>query len=316
MAITSRALAFASRWFDEATVRRTFEPLIADWQREWQDAPPSRRARVSLHGAAAFVCAVMVSMPQLARTAAPARVTNLVAIRMTRFIAVASALLLIPPLQQLPATGSTAAMLFFLLPSVITFVFPFSMVGAADAIRRHERLAPHVERATAAKLALIALLFMIVFGGWVVPAANRAYRIAGSPHGGQAPGVRELTTFELVTDPARAAAHEPFTGGADRATRVQGELNNRAALAVMPVLILWLRWRAIEGTSGRWWSPLPVSLATTLVIVVFGVSFFYGWQLERQLKLITGTGYWLPVMSFVVWGATADYFRRRPVPSV
>jgi hypothetical protein len=54
MAITTRALAFASRWFDEATVRRTFEPLIADWQREWQDASPSRRARVSLRGLAAL----------------------------------------------------------------------------------------------------------------------------------------------------------------------------------------------------------------------------------------------------------------------
>ena len=35
MRLTTRALAFASRWFDEATVHRTFEPLIADWQREW-----------------------------------------------------------------------------------------------------------------------------------------------------------------------------------------------------------------------------------------------------------------------------------------
>ena len=50
MALTTRALAFVSRWFDEATVRRTFEPLIADWQREWQDAPPARRRWVSLRG--------------------------------------------------------------------------------------------------------------------------------------------------------------------------------------------------------------------------------------------------------------------------
>jgi hypothetical protein len=42
MPLTHRALEFASRWFDESTVRSTFEPLTADWQREWQDAPPSR----------------------------------------------------------------------------------------------------------------------------------------------------------------------------------------------------------------------------------------------------------------------------------
>ena len=46
MALTNRALAFASRWFDETSVRRAFAPLIADWQREWQDASPSRHARV------------------------------------------------------------------------------------------------------------------------------------------------------------------------------------------------------------------------------------------------------------------------------
>ncbi len=34
MALASRALAFASRWFDPATVSSVFEPLIADWQRE------------------------------------------------------------------------------------------------------------------------------------------------------------------------------------------------------------------------------------------------------------------------------------------
>ena len=35
MAITSRALAFASRWFDPQTVECVFHPLVADWQREW-----------------------------------------------------------------------------------------------------------------------------------------------------------------------------------------------------------------------------------------------------------------------------------------
>ena len=71
MALTNRALAFVSRWFDAATVRRTFEPLIADWQREWQDAPPAQRWLVSLRGMRAFVLAVMVSSPQIILTSAP-----------------------------------------------------------------------------------------------------------------------------------------------------------------------------------------------------------------------------------------------------
>ena len=87
MAITSRALVFAQKWFDAATVQRIFEPLIADWQREWQDASPTRRARVSIRGLAAFMCAVIVSGPSLLRTHAPRSVTNHVAVRMARFIA-------------------------------------------------------------------------------------------------------------------------------------------------------------------------------------------------------------------------------------
>ncbi len=96
MAITSRALVFAQRWFDAATVQRIFEPLIADWQREWQDASPSRRARVSLRGLAAFICAVIVSSPQIAGTSAPSSVTNRVATRIARFTLPATALLTWP----------------------------------------------------------------------------------------------------------------------------------------------------------------------------------------------------------------------------
>jgi hypothetical protein len=85
MPLTNRALAFASRWFDAATVRGTFEPLIADWQREWQDAMPSRRAWTSARGLVAFICAVIVSGPRIALTPAPTSVTDRVAITMTRF---------------------------------------------------------------------------------------------------------------------------------------------------------------------------------------------------------------------------------------
>lgn len=46
MTLANHALAFASRWFDEATVRSTFEPLVADWQREMADA--RQRGRLPL----------------------------------------------------------------------------------------------------------------------------------------------------------------------------------------------------------------------------------------------------------------------------
>jgi hypothetical protein len=35
----TRLLRFARMWFDEHTVAHVFEPLVADWQREWEEAP-------------------------------------------------------------------------------------------------------------------------------------------------------------------------------------------------------------------------------------------------------------------------------------
>jgi hypothetical protein len=309
MAITSRALAFASRWFDPVTVSRVFDPLIADWQREWLDTSPTRRTGVVVRGFAAFLCAVIVSTPSLMRTHAPASVTNRVAIRMSRFIALASLPLIYPFLAQ---SGWSVVLLAAVVPQAITVVFPLSMIGAVDAIRRYERLAPHVERALAAKLGFVALLFMLAFHGFVVPAANQAFR-EGVSLGRPVPGVRELTTYQLISDPAMAAAHEPYTGGADRATRIQRELNSRATLALIPLVLLWIRWRAIDAGRGKWWSPLPAPLATTIVVAAFLVTSFYGFFLERDFDLPAGAGHWLPIAAFTCWALTAA-FRRRVMP--
>ena len=316
MAITSRALAFAARWFDPATVSRVFDPLIADWQRELVDTPPSRRARVGVRGLAAFICAVIVSSPSLLRTHAPSSVTNRVAIRMVRFIALVSLLLLTPALMQLADDGRRGILVLVLVPSVITTAFPFSMIGAADAARRSQRLAPHIERALALKLAIVSLLFMIVFGSFIVPAANQAFRVVQTEGG--APlvrSVRELTTWQLLNDPTLAAPQEPYTGGADRATRIQRELNNRAALALVPAFLLWIRWRAIDIGRGKWWSPLPAPLTAMIVIAAFAIVSFYGFHLERQLDLAAGTGHWLPIAAFGLWALTAS-LRRRVMPPI
>ncbi len=66
-----RALSFASRWFDPATVHRTFEPLIADWQREWYESAPSRRPWVSIRAWAAFICSAAISSPGIIATPTP-----------------------------------------------------------------------------------------------------------------------------------------------------------------------------------------------------------------------------------------------------
>ncbi len=78
------------------------------------------------------------------------------------------------------------------------------------------------------------------------------------PAGMSAParGVRELTTTELLSDPSRAHASETTNAGG-RAAMIRRELNNRAALALLPVLLLWLRWGMLDRPRRRWYSPLP-----------------------------------------------------------
>src|SRR5688500_20121589 len=64
MAPGSRLLAFASQWFDEGTVARVFEPLLADYQREWAETSRWGRAWTRVRGTAAFVIAVVALTPR------------------------------------------------------------------------------------------------------------------------------------------------------------------------------------------------------------------------------------------------------------
>ena len=311
MAITSRALAFASRWFDEATVRRTFEPLIADWQREWQDAMPSRRTGVSMHGLAAFVLAMIVSSPRIVLTPVPSRVTNRVAVRVARFTLLASALVFVPLSREMDPNRVSGVLALFLLPGVIVLAFPFAMIGAVDTIRSEGQLSPQAARSTALKLAMLATTFMLVWGGWVLPAGNQAWRVAMNPHRAAAParGVRELTTWELIAHPERVTASEHARGSgrssndpSARADGIRRELNSRASMIVLPVLLLWRRWSALNLESGRWFSPLPSWLAT--LAMVFGFLFFrfQDWFVEQILNLPAGAAAWLPLLILLAAG--------------
>jgi hypothetical protein len=317
MAITSRALAFASRWFDEATVRRVFEPLIADWQRQWLEAPRSRRALIALYGFSAFACAVIVSSPRIARTPSPAGLTDQIARRVTRFTALATALLMIPVFIELTtwwlkdASWIRASLYLLAVPSAITMVFPFAMTGAVDAIRHHQPMPPHVERAVLLKLGAFFVLFMLIYSGWVVPAAGQAARNAMNPERMSAPLLRveDLTTLALLFDPDRATVFAQGTYSASRAFSVQHELNKRIVLMALPLVLLWLRWRVFNLPRRRWLRPLPWMAAAPVAFAAFIALFFLGFLLEKQLRLPPGIGNWLPIAAFALWATVTKYCR-------
>lgn len=276
MRTTSRALAFASRWFDAATVERVFEPLVADWQREWQDASGFRRGLVHIRALTAFVCVTLISSHRILRQPTPSTVANRIVTRIARFTLVMTALSTLPYLSQQGALGLA---LLFLIPSGLVLAFPFAMIAAVDAIRRDHALSPQVERATAVKLAIAALLFMLTFHGFVVPAANQAYRTAGWSRTaaafpgsdismrGPRPGVRELNTYELLTD------HGFADGTRFLPEQVNRELGTRASLALLPLVLLWLRWNMLER-PGSHVARVPATAVAVAAFLVFG--FF--WQ--------------------------------------
>jgi len=185
----------------------------------------------------------------------------------------------------------------------MVLAFPFAMVMAMDAIRGGEPLPPHVERALAVKLGATAIALVVLFGGWVVPAANQVWRTEMAPDPAYVPprGVRELTTLELFTDPARATAPAPFTR-LGRAGAINREKHNRAVLALLPAVLLWLRWGQHQRPRRRWYSPLPGSIATVIAFVGFFSLYMASVAIEPKLNLSPGTGLWTPLVAFVLLG--------------
>ena len=309
MAITSRALAFATRWFDPATVSSVFEPLVADWQREWQNASPSRRLGVLIRGLAAFVCAVIVSSPRILLTPAPPGVADQIATRVVRFMAIGTVLFMIPPVMELgrwwarDASWVRASLFLFAVPMAMTLAFPFAMTGAVDALRRREAMPAHVARAAALKLGAVAIVVMLIYTGWVVPAASEAARSAMNPAGMSEPlrSMRELSTYELLMAPERASVFAPGSDLASQSVALQRELSERFARVSFPIVLIWLRWRARR--------PLPALASTAIAVaVLFAGSYGAAW-LEREWALWPGSTPWLVVALFVSWGLVARYCR-------
>ena len=145
----------------------------------------------------------------------------------------------------------------------------------------------------------------------VVPAAGQAARNAMNPERMSAPLLRveDLTTFALVFDPDRATVFAQGSYSASRASSIQHELNKRIVLMALPLVLLWLRWRAFNLPRGRWLRPLPWMAATPVAFAAFIALFFLGFLLEKQLRLPPGVGNWLPIAGFALWATVTKYCR-------
>lgn len=304
----TRLLAFASRWFDAATVSRVVEPLVADWQREWRDAPPSHRTWIRMRGVVCFAIAMTALAPRaLVLTPTPPAMLRRVVARLVIFLIASSAILSLPFLFELRriAPGRLAVVLFWLLPAGLAMVFPFAMGYIVDAIRRR-RVSP-VERIAVVRTSLAAVAFMLLFAGWVVPATNQQFRLTvkADPWHPPARGFRELTTYQLFTGTGPRAFGDPGEAYEVSRRRVQHE---RASLLLLPLVLIWLRWRALDHPSPQW--LLPPGLAAT---VTLGTYLILRWN-EQAIESVLGTGpgfgAWAPVIAFVILGLARSRVAR------
>jgi hypothetical protein len=306
-------LAFARRWFDERTVANVFEPLLADHQREWLDAAPAARLRVVMRTAAAFVIAMLAVAPRaLFLTPAPASTTRRV---IARVILSTTVLTVVGGLNfwreawmafaQHDINPAYRSAWFWALPSTVLVALPFAMGFAVDGVRR--RSTPSAaERLAVLRASIIAVTLIVTLHGWVVPQTNQQYRLAvwGDRSPAPARGVRELTTLQLFESPWLAKA-DPIP----RDEAIRREVHVRASFALLPIVVIWMRWRALSQPAPQW--LLPAWLAVALTFVTYGVMRGNELALEKMLRLEPGGGAWLPLVLFVSIGLMRDRVVRR-----
>ena len=308
---TDALLRLVRRWFDERTVTGVFEPLLADHQREWLDAPLPRRSWIAVRTVMTFATAILTLVPRAVfLTPTPPSMTRRIVARMILFVSVVTGLTLIPfaiDFRASPFVGGSvfpparfAEIMFWLLPSSMLLAFPFAMGFIVDGVRRSRTPTP-AERVAFLRAAMLGVVVMIAFHGWIVPAANQQFRLTVMAEANRPPsrGARELTTLQLFQAPSLARADK-----IDRREAIQREIHNRASFAVLPVILMWLRWRALNRPSARW--LLPAWLAAT---VTFGAYFVLRWndaRFEAVFNLVPGAGVWVALAALLLFGVIRD----------
>ena len=289
----TRLLQFARRWFPPSTITSVFEPLVADWQREWVDASPPRRTWIAMRGVGVFIRAALACSSEVLFVAPPAAMTRRVLARLIILTAMASVPFLIPFWLELRTMRIDVSipLAIWIIPSAIAAALPFTLGFSTDGIRRSGAGPTRAEWTMAVQLGTLAVLGLVVFQGWIVPAANQRYRAGMVKHeaftalsldatGEPARGIRELNTFELALEFAATPSSDHPQG---RANTLGRALYARVAFPVLVLVIMWLRWRAADTPRRRW----PTAITTPIALLLIGATYF---TLGAVFDLVLGGG--------------------------
>jgi len=294
----TRLLEFTRLWFSSTVVTTVFEPLMADWLHARVQKPAASRWRTDARWTAAFLSTLALSIPRAVLwTPAPAGTLRRPLARLIVSVAVISSVMLLPFLTELRTVAPLrlASLLLWLLPSIVAIAFPFALFCAVDAIRRSARPTP-AERITTLQFAIAGVVVTALLSGWPLPAANQQFRQSVGPQANVSRDLRELSTYELVVHPSRANSAEHFT----EAGYVRRELHTRGMMAVLPAVLVWIRW--VFVAARRRSSSTPAVGATIAVMAAFFPFYFLGINSEQPLGLRPGSGTWLPIAVFALVG--------------
>jgi hypothetical protein len=287
----TRLIEFARLWFSPAAVATVFEPLMADWLHARIQRPPASRWRTDARWAASYLSTVVVSLPRAVLwTPVPAETVRRPLVRLIVSTAVISGVMLLPFLTELRTVAAPrlAWLMLLMLPSIGAIALPFALFCSVDALRGSARPSA-AERITALRFALAGIVVTALLGGAAMPAANQLLRHSVGADANMPRGIRELSTYELAVHPSRANSADRF----NEAGYVRRELQTRSMMAVLPAVLVWVRW-VFLGARRRS-SPTPASGATIAVMAVFFTFYFLGINSEQALGLRPGSGTWLPI---------------------
>jgi hypothetical protein len=163
--IGDRVVRLARRLYGDDTARQVFEPLVADWQREWSSSPHSTavRMRIAASGAsalliAAVTCVVTGGLP-MTRTAF---MKGLLILALSSFAALALQVAVIS--QHLSNIWIFELRVWLALPRMLTFMIPLAILPTM-MLWRGLGLS---HRAAIITIAGASMLTVIV-AGWLVP---------------------------------------------------------------------------------------------------------------------------------------------------
>jgi hypothetical protein len=302
-----RVRAWLARVCSVETMTRIVDPTLADMRVEAKR--PRWRGYVSL----------LSALTMHAVTAAPFSIVRVYvederAVPRALFLSLAAAVLLalpfaVPFVLGPRSHGVSLWIVLTLLPQALAMTLPAALlIGVPPAMARSRPSARLIRRV----LMLAVLFATLTFGviGWVVPAANQAFRVAASGMPDLPPGRAESSLAYIRSEAARMRT---FHGGEQLARQIEFEYEIRLALAGAAVPLGMLAIAVALTSAGR--RHPYVSGVVSLTAYALTLGAFSRW-LVRPLLIHTttnvGTIAWVPNAALILTaGVIAAAIARR-----